>query len=165
MRRQVTRNSVAIAAGCAMTLSLAACQGAQLKTAQQLQTENVKLVWKQASNEWKVQLNGGPEISPGAARTKVDYASGPVIFIIDVAGKAARFKNPGGLSVWTGPKTVPAPAGVNSPEILGPIITSKNKMIFFDMNQGPAVTLNYALHFTDKPSVDPIIDNGGGKEY
>jgi hypothetical protein len=38
-------------------------------------------------------------------------------------------------------------------------------MVFFDLNDGPAQTLNYAIHFTNKPSVDPIIDNGGGKEF
>ena len=34
-------------------------------------------------------------------------------------------------------------------------------LIFWDLNQGDAVTLNYSLQFNSGPSVDPIIDNGG----
>ena len=35
-------------------------------------------------------------------------------------------------------------------------------LIFWDLNEGAAVTLNYRLNFDSGPSVDPIVDNGGG---
>lgn len=165
--RNGNHRRVAWLVGCAITLTIGGCDNRKgtMTPASGFKTENVKLVWKQATNEWKVQLNGGGEMNPNAAKTTINKGDGPAIFIVDVAGQGATFRNPGGLSVWTGPKTNPAPPGVNSTQILGPVITSNGKMVFFDLNDGPAQTLNYAIHFTNKPSVDPIIDNGGGKEF
>jgi hypothetical protein len=111
-----------------------------------------------------VKLNGGGEENPNAATTHLGTGTGPTMFVVDIQGSStATFKDPGGLSVWTGSKSTPQ-AGINSTQILGPIITKQGKLVFWDLNQGSSVTLNYSLHFNENgvPSVDPIIDNGGG---
>ena len=92
----------------------------------------------------------------------VDHFLVADMFVVDIAGHpTASFKDPGGLTVWTGSKSAPQ-QGINSTQILGPVITKDGKLVFFDLNQGNPVTLNYALHFNNGvPSVDPIIDNGG----
>ena len=84
------------------------------------------------------------------------------MFDVDIQGKpSVSFKDPDGLSVWTGSKSAPQ-SGINSTQILGPIVTKGGKqMIFWDLNQGDPVTLNYSLQFDSGPPVDPIIDNGG----
>jgi hypothetical protein len=35
-------------------------------------------------------------------------------------------------------------------------------MVFYDLNQGEAVTIYYSLNLDNGQSVDPIIDNRGG---
>jgi hypothetical protein len=130
--------------------------------------QKIHLVWKQADNAWKVKLNGGPEEDPKTATTKLDPGVGPTKFEVDIQGPSSppiSFKDPGGLSVWTGSKSAPQ-AGINSTQILGPIITKQGNLIFWDLNQGDPVTLYYSLHFNNGvPSVDPIVDNGGGNSH
>ena len=110
----------------------------------------------------QVKLNSGPEVNPAAAKSTLALNTGPTMFVVDIAGHpTASFKDSGGLTVWTGSKSAPQ-QGINSTQILGPVITRDGKLVFFDLNQGNPVTLNYALHFNNGvPSVDPIIDNGG----
>ena len=121
----------------------------------------VHLIWKQATQEWMVRLNGGPEVKPGDARTELKLNTGPTKFVIDVPGNQNPPFKPGTpLTVWTGDKMQPKP-GIEGSQILGPIVTNDGKLVFYNLNQGAPVTLNYAIHFTGLPSVDPIIDNGG----
>ena len=85
------------------------------------------------------------------------------MFVVDILGNSgASFKDPDGLSVWPGSKSIPQ-SGVNSTQILGPIVTKNGKeLVFYDLDEGDAITLNYSLHFDNgTPSVDPIISNGG----
>jgi hypothetical protein len=86
------------------------------------------------------------------------------MFEVDIQGPGSStisFDDTNGLSVWTGSKSTPQ-AGINSTQILGPIITKQGSLIFWDLNQGGPVTLNYSLHFKNGvPPVDPIVDNGG----
>lgn len=84
------------------------------------------------------------------------------MFEVDIQGNpSVSFKDPDGLSVWTGSKSSPQ-SGINSTQILGPVVTKNGKqLIFWDLNQGDAVTLNYSLQFDSGPPVDPIIENGG----
>ena len=124
----------------------------------------VHLVWKQATSEWMVKLNGGPEQPPAQAHTSLAPGVGPTKFVVDITNyPTATFKDPGGLAVWVGAKSA-SQQGINSTQILGPIVTDNGrKLIFYDLNQGSPVTLNYELHFNGGvKSVDPIIDNGGG---
>lgn len=158
-----------IAAACAAIVALAACGGGDkgVKTnPSQVKTERVHLIWKQATNSWKVKLNGSGEMDPGVAKTVIGAGDAPTMFVVDIQGNTnATFKNPGSLSVWVGPK-LPTQSGINSTEIVGPVITGNGRLVFFDLNQGPKVTLNYAIHFNNGvPSVDPIIDNGGGHDF
>jgi hypothetical protein len=122
--------------------------------------QKVHLVW--VSNQWKVSLNGGPQVNPAAAKIDLARNTGPTKFEVDIQGSTpASFKDPDGLSVWTGSKSTPQ-SGINSTQILDPVVNKNGKqLIFWDLNQGDAVTLNYSLHFDTGPSVDPIIDNGG----
>jgi hypothetical protein len=147
-----------------VALMLAGCGGPKVQgnPSQQGQAQQVHLIWKQATNEWKVKLNSGPEVNPAAAKSTLALNTGPTMFVVDIAGHpTASFKDSGGLTVWTGSKSAPQ-QGINSTQILGPLITKDGKLVFFDLNQGNPVTLNYALHFNNGvPSVDPIIDNGG----
>ena len=86
------------------------------------------------------------------------------MFTVDIPNNVnVKFKDTAALDVWEGDNAKSQPqAGINSTQILGPIITNGGKqLIFFDLNQGPAVTLNYKLNFDQGPSVDPIIGNGG----
>lgn len=132
-------------------------------------TQKIHLVWKQSTNSWKVKLkDGGAEEDPKTAKTLIPYDTGPTMFEVDIEGSApATFKDSDALSVWTGSKSSPQ-SGIKSTQILGPIVfTDKNKkqkLIFWDLNQGDAVTLNYGIQFNESgvPPVDPIIDNGGG---
>ena len=124
-------------------------------------TQKVHLVWQ--ANQWKVSLNGGPQVSPASAKTDLARNTGPTKFEVDIQGNTpASFKaDPDGLSVWTGSKSAPQ-SGINSTQILGPVVNKNGKqLIFWDLNEGDAVILNYSLHFDSGPSVDPIIDNGG----
>ena len=155
----------------AATLALAACGGQKVQgggnpnPVQPGTSQKVHLVWKKATNEWKVKLNGGNEVNPAAAKTELPTGTGPTMFEVDIQGPGSStisFLDPGGLSVWTGSKSTPQ-AGINSTQILGPVITKQGTLIFWDLNQGDPVTLNYSLQFNNGvPSVDPIVDNGGG---
>jgi len=156
-----------IAAICAATLVLASCGGGRSLTSgkppKQGQTQRVRLVWK--GSEWKVQQNGGSEEDPAKAHTKIGKDIGPTMFVVDIAGNSATFSNSEPLSVWTGDKNQPQ-SGINSTQIVGPIVEKDGKkLIFFDLNYGDPVSLNYSLHFNEPgvPAVDPIIDNDGGK--
>jgi hypothetical protein len=67
------------------------------------------------------------------------------------------------LWVWEGQGQKLAPkSGINSTQVLRPVMAKNGTLVFWDLNQGDAVTLNYQFNF-DKgvPPVDPIIDNGG----
>jgi predicted small secreted protein len=156
-----------IAAIFAAALTLAGCNSAPKapgsgNPVQSGPTQKIHLVWKQATNEWKVKLNSGGEENPNTAKTTLGNGIGPTMFEVDIQGPTTvSFKDSGGLSVWTGSKSAPQ-AGINSTQILGPIITKQGNLIFWDLNQGGPVILNYSLHFNSGPSVDPIIDNGGG---
>jgi hypothetical protein len=112
-----------------------------------------------------VKLNGGGEENPDTATTTLTKGTGPTMFEVDIQGSTTvSFKDQDALSVWTGSKSAPQ-AGINSTQILGPIITKQGKLVFWDLNQGDRVILNYSLHFNNGvPSVDPIIDNGGGND-
>jgi hypothetical protein len=175
-----------IAVVLAVTLFAAGCNGKQeqlhgKKPPAQGTTEKVHLIWKQADNKWMVKLNGGPEVNPDQAKSEIKKDKGPRAFEVDIQGPTnATFKTADGLTVWEGPVT-PAgkkappptsPTGFGSTQIVGPVVSADGKtLVFVDLNYGDAVTLNYALHFnqpTDPskpkiPSVDPIIDNGGGE--
>jgi hypothetical protein len=148
----------------AATLLLAGCGGPQVRgngnPAKPGPPQKVHLVWQ--ANQWKVSLNGGPLGNPATAKTDLVRNTGPTKFEVDIQGNTpASFKDPDGLSVWTGSKSAPQ-SGINSTQILGPVVIKNGKqLIFWDLNQGDAVTLNYSLHFDSGPSVDPIIDNGG----
>lgn len=162
-----TAPSAGLAVACTLALALTGCGDRQVRAgSNQIKTERVHLVWKGGANPWKVKLNGGGEMDPGAAKTVIAKGDAPTMFLVDIQGSTpATFKNPGGLSVWSGPK-LPTQQGINSDQIVGPVITNNGKLIFFDLNQGPPVALNYALHFNNGvPSVDPIIDNGGGHDF
>lgn len=156
-----------VAAIVAATLGLAGCGAPKAvhngNPAQPGPTQKIHLIWKGA--EWKVKLNGGNEEDPKTATTKLNKDVGPTMFEVDIQGATqASFKDPGGLSVWTGDKLKPQ-SGINSTQILGPIVTKRGNqsvLTFWDLNQGDHVVLNYSLHFDSGPSVDPIIDNGGG---
>lgn len=126
--------------------------------------QQVDLIWKQGTSSWMVKLNNGQEQDPAEATTMLEKDVGPTMFVVDISG-AATFKDPGGLDVWEGvnEKTNPQ-SGINTTQVLEPIVTKNGKrLVFFDLNYGDKVTLNYRLNFNNNvPSVDPIIDNGGG---
>jgi hypothetical protein len=163
-----TRRLKTIAAIFAATLTVAGCSAPKVpgsgNPVQPGPPQNVHLVWKQATNEWKVKLNGGGEENPNAATTHLPKGTGPTMFVVDIQGSTpATFKDPGGLDVWEGVNAKAQPqTGINSTQILGPIVTKQGKLVFWDLNQGNPATLNYRLNFDSGPSVDPIIDNGGG---
>lgn len=147
----------------AATLLLAGCSAPKVRGGNPGKAgppQKVHLVWQ--TNQWKVSLNGANPVNPAAAKTDLARNTGPTMFEVDIQGNpSVSFKDPDGLSVWTGSKSTPQ-SGINSTQILGPIVTKGGKqMIFWDLNQGDAVTLNYSLQFDSGPSVDPIIDNGG----
>jgi hypothetical protein len=124
-------------------------------------TEDVRLSWIQGQNKWMVHLNGGAAQDPKNAKTIIPQGADPTMFVVNISGHPnATFKNPGGLSVWEGQKSLPQ-QGINSTQIIGPIVTENGKkLVFFDLNQGNKVTLNYELHFNNGiPTVDPIIEN------
>jgi len=124
--------------------------------------QQVHLVWQ--ANEWMVALGGNPPVKPAAAHSHIPRCTGPTKFVIDIVGNTtASFKNQGSLDVWEGDNAKLQPKqGINSTQILGPEITNDKKLVFYDLNEGGAVTLNYQINFNNqiKP-VDPIMDNGG----
>jgi hypothetical protein len=155
-----------IAVLCAATTLFANCGGPKIQVngnpAKPGPTQKIHLVWK--GTNWKVKLNNGGEEDPKAAKTALTYDTGPTMFEVDIQGPTTvSFKDSGALDVWEGDGKKSQPqSGVNSTQILGPIITKQGKLVFWDLNQGDPVTLNYQLNFDNGPSVDPIIDNGGG---
>ena len=173
-----TRRIRSVATLFAATLILAACGGGgtvqnggggsgggKPNPVQPGPAQKVHLVWKQATNSWKVKFNGNTnEEDPKTAKTKLDPGVGPTMFEVDIQGPGSStfsFDDSNGLAVWTGSKSTPQ-TGINSTQILPPMITKQGTLIFWDLNQGDAVTLNYSLHFKNGvPSVDPIVDNGG----
>lgn len=172
-----------IAVVCAVTMLAAGCNAKSdlrgKKPPEQGPSEKVHLIWKQADNKWKVKLNGGPELDPDKARSEIKKDKGPRVFEVDIQGPSnMTFLTSGALTVWegAGPGGAKAPPpsapGTNPTQIVGPsVATDGRTLVFVDLNYGDPVTLNYALHFkqpTDPsapkiPSVDPIIDNGGGE--
>jgi hypothetical protein len=113
---------------------------------------------------WMVQQNGQPPENPGQAKIRLEPGVGPTKFTVNIAGNPAgiKFRETGALSVWVGDKSAPQ-QGINSNQILGPVLAKDGTLVFYDLNQGDPVILNYALHFQgNTPSVDPIVDNGGG---
>lgn len=159
--------ALALVAG-ALAATVSGCdkdQQMQQRTQTKVDTQRVTLVWKGGAQPWKVKLNGGGEVDPATAEIKIPAKGGPVMFIVNIAGSGRTFRTTEPLSVWTGPK-MPTQTGISSPDIVGPILTNNGKLVFIDLNQGPPVKLNYALHFNNGvPSVDPIIDNGGGHDF
>jgi hypothetical protein len=126
--------------------------------------QQVHLIWKQATNEWMVKINNGPEVKPSDAHTPLPKGTGPTKVTVDIAGNTlASFKNSGGLSAWTTGSKLQPQNGINSTQILGPVVTKDGKLVFYDLNQGDAVTIYYSIHLDNspKPDVDPIMDNGG----
>ena len=127
-------------------------------------TQKVHLVWQ--AGAWKVSLNGGPPVDPSTAKTSLAYDIGPTKFEVDIQGppSAPSFKDPGGLDAWEGVNAKSNHQdGINSTQILGPAFTKDGKkMIFWDLNQGASVTVNYQINLSDGSKVDPIVDNGGG---
>lgn len=157
-----------IAAISAATLLLAGCEARKAlppgKPPQPGPPQMVTLVpsGSGANTTWKVRLNGGAEQSPDTATTRINPGDGPTKFTVNIApnpsGIEFRTQNP--LSVWAGPKS-PARSGIDS-QIVGPVL-EQGKLVFWDLNYGAAVRLSYSIHFEGNvPSVDPIIDNGGG---
>jgi hypothetical protein len=120
--------------------------------------ELVHLKWK--GTGWKVKLGNGNEEDPDKAKTTL--REGPTMFVVDIQGKNATFRNQDPLAVWEGSKSAPK-SGINSTQIIGPSFNKQGNLVFWDLNQGPPVTLYYSIHFNepDVPPVDPIIDNGG----
>ena len=180
------QNLKRIAVVCAATVILAGCgrgagggggggpQPAQnKKPPEQGEVQTVELELKNG-NTWKVKLKGNPnEQDPKTAKTKLGPDVGPTMFEVTIkAGTPATFTTTDPLSVWegnTGPNGEKAPAppqwGINSTQIIGPYLRDGGKkLVFYDLNYGSKVTLNYALRFKENgiPQVDPIIENGGG---
>lgn len=153
-----------ITAIAAAALLLTGCQEAKMQgdPGYPGPTEEVRLNWIQGQNSWMVHLNGGAAQNPKNAKTVIPQGADPTMFVVNISGHPnATFKNPGGLSVWEGANAKSLPQqGINSDQIIGPIVDKNGKtLVFFDLNTSQ-VTLNYALHFNNSiPSVDPIIEN------
>lgn len=157
-----------IAPLCAATLLLVGCGGhrtpgsGNCSPSKPGPSQQVHLIWTKTDG-WRVNVGNGDQ-KPADAHSPVGHLIGPTQFTVDIQGPTtASFKDPGGMDVWEGPNAKSAPqSGINSTQILGPIVTKNGKqLIFYDLNQGPGTTLNYQLNFDSGPSVDPIIDNGG----
>jgi hypothetical protein len=129
-------------------------------------TQKIQLDWKQATNEWKVKLNGGNEQDPKTAHTPLTRnTTGPTKFevSIDGGGSTPPTFASDALWVWEGKSQKSSPQnGIHSTQILGPVLANDGKLVFWDLNQGDGVTLNYQFNFQGGVTpVDPIIDNGG----
>lgn len=117
-----------------------------------------------ANTTWKVQFPGKQPQDPKTARTEIDQGVGPTKFTVNIAGNPNdyKFRAQDPLAVWAGPKDPPQ-SGIDS-QIIGPMF-EQGKLVFWDLNYGPAVDLSYSIHFEGNvPPVDPIIENGGGSE-
>lgn len=142
------------------------------KPPKQGEVQTVELFLKEG-NIWKVKVKGNPnEQDPKKAKTILDENVGPTMFEVTIKEGTATFTASDlPLAVWegTGPngEKAPAPAqwGIGSTQIIGPYLKDNGKkLVFYDLNYGSKVTLNYALRFKENgvPPVDPIIENGGG---
>jgi len=125
--------------------------------------QKIHLVWQ--TNQWKVSLNGGPPVDPATAKTDLARNTvGPTKFVVDIQGSNPRptFSNDP-LWVWEGQGKKNSPQqGIKTTQILGPVMANDGTLVFWDLNQGDPVTLNYRFNFNGViPPVDPIIDNGG----
>jgi hypothetical protein len=150
---------------CAATMLLASCGHQRTGNGNPIPPgpdQQVHLVWQ--GNEWLVGVGGANPVKPSDAHTKIPRYTGPTKITVDIVGNTpASFKNQGALSAWTtGSKSQPQ-NGINSTQILGPVVTKDGKLVFYDLNQGDAVTIYYSIHLDNspKPDVDPIMDNGG----
>ena len=169
----MTGRMKAILAVSAATLILAGCNGSKGggggggagtgKPPAAGATQKVHVVWQ--AGAWKVSFNGGNPQNPSTAKTTLAQNAGPTMFVVDIQGPTtASFKDPGGLDVREGVNAKSQPqTGIKSTQILGPTVSNGGKqLIFWDLNYGAPVTVNYRLNFDSGPSVDPIVDNGGG---
>ena len=158
------RNLKTIAALCAGAMILASCGGRKATAPKDPfdpgPTQRIHLIWNVPENKWKVKLNNGPEQDPSTAKTTLGKDVGPTTFVVDIAGKTAAFKSPGGLTVWETSKSQPP----GSAQISGPVLTKSGKLVFSDVNKGDPVTIYYGLNLTDGTVIDPIIENGGGND-
>ena len=159
-----TRRAKKIAVIVGATLLLAGCSNPRVqggrKPPKQGPAQNVHLVWK--GSYWKVKLNGGGEEDPKTATIKLPYGTGPTMFVVDIQGSStATFKDSGALQVWENSKSNPQ---AGSTQILGPTVDKEGKqLIFYDLNVGSPVKLYYSIQLNNSfPTVDPIVDNGGG---
>ena len=153
------KTTIAIAG---VALLLTGCDKAQMQRGHyKVPTVEVALHLDAATNIWTVDLDGSGKQNPKNAKTVIPTGADPTMFVVDIKG-AQTFRNSDPLSVWEGAnaKTLPQ-SGINSNQIIGPFVTKNRKsLVFFDLNQGNKVTLNYELHFNGgTPSVDPIIEN------
>jgi hypothetical protein len=161
-----TRQLMKIAVLCAATMALAGCtqrqptgNGNPLAPGPDQQ---VHLVWQ--GNDWLVGVGTANPVKPSDAHTKIPRYTGPTKITVDIVGNtSASFKKQGALSAWTTGSKLQPQSGINSTQILGPVLTDDGKLVFYDLNQGDAVTIFYSIHLDNspKPDVDPIMDNGG----
>ena len=157
-----------ICAVCAATLLLAGCghhkPGLGNGNPHSPGTEQqIHLLWKNPTDGWRVKLGkNGNEQKPADFHTQLAKDVGPTQFTFDIQGPTtASFKTAGALDVWMGSKSS-VQSGINSTQVLPAVIDKDGKrLVFYDLNQGDPVTLNYQLNFDSGPPVDPIIDNGG----
>lgn len=172
-----------IAVICAATVVLAGCGGGgkggggpqsalNKKPPKQGEAQTVELELKN-DNTWKVKVKNTNEENPKKAKTILAENVGPTMFEVTIKeGTPATFTTDEPLAVWEGKpgpngEKAPQPAqwGITSTQIIGPYLRNGGKtLIFYDLNYGSAVTLNYALRFKEHgvDPVDPIIENGGG---
>ena len=108
---------------------------------------------------WQLSHNGefgGPNHYP-----KVDVIAGAgADFEIDIV-------NPHGVTFSNDPIWIQAGTAKPTGKVIDPQITNiqgggTTKLTFHDYNSGTATPLTYVLNFTGAPSLDPIIQNGGG---
>lgn len=150
----------------ATTLALAGCASQSTmqrsgKPPKHGTAQQIHLVWN--GKDWSIK---GATVPPGKFHTSIPKGDGPTEFVVDISGNGATFNASAPLSVWVGDKSQPpqTPGTIDSTQILGPIVDKNGKeLIFYDLNYGDEVTLNYSLYFNEPgvPAVDPIIDNGG----
>src|SRR5690242_2512777 len=112
LQARTTKRRKTIAAIFAATLILAGCSapksggtgtgGGNGNPAKPGPKQTVELVWKKATNEWKVKQNGGGEENPATAKIDLPRnTAGPTMFEVDIKGNGApSFTTSGALSVW-----------------------------------------------------------------
>ena len=170
-----------IAVICGSALLVASCGGGEKnvqppaaqkkKPPEQGEVQTVELELKN-DNTWKVKVKNTNEQDPKKAKTILAENVGPTMFEVTIKeGTPATFTATDPLAVWEGAgpngqkAAQPAQWGISSTQIIGPYLKDGGKkLVFYDLNYGSKVTLNYALRFKENgvPPVDPIIENGGG---